>query len=151
MEIKSEAFGAGKHIPAQYTGLGADISPDLKWGDAPEGTLSFVMIMDDPDAPLGTWVHWVVYNIPAGSGGLKKNLPKVKNLDNGTTQGINSFREIGYGGPHPPPGPAHRYVFKLYALDTVLGLSPGASKEEVTRAMKGHVLEEANLTGMFGM
>ncbi len=151
MEIRSEAFQGGGNIPAQYTGVGADISPDLKWRGAPEETLSFVMIMDDPDAPLGAWVHWVVYDIPSGAGGLKKNMPKVKNLGDGTTQGINGFRAIGYGGPHPPPGPAHRYVFKLYALDAVLGLSPGASKEEVTRAMKGHVLEEANLTGLFGM
>lgn len=151
MEITSDAFADGEDMPAQYTGVGIDISPELKWTDIPEGTQSFVLIMDDPDAPLGTWVHWVVYDIPAGASGLKKNLPKAGKLDDGTTQGVTSFRTIGYGGPHPPPGAPHRYVFKLYALDAPLKLSQGASKEEVTRAMKGRVLAEATLTGMFGM
>lgn len=150
MEISSEAFGGGEEILEIYTGVAEDLSPPLSWKDAPEGTKTFALIMDDPDAPAGIWVHWVIYNIPAYEKNLKQGIPKSNRLADGSMQGMNSFRKIGYGGPNPPPGPAHRYIFKLYALDTALNLSPGASKEEVESAMKGHVLAEAQLTGMFG-
>ena len=149
LEIESDSFGDNGNIPAIYTGLSSDISPGLKWGDVPEGTKSFALIMDDPDAPLGTWVHWVIYNIPASSRGLGKDVPKKDVLPDGTLQGVNSFRKIGYGGPYPPPGPAHRYFFKLYALDAVLNLSPGATKEELLATAKGHILAEAQIVGLF--
>ncbi|MFC1548632.1 YbhB/YbcL family Raf kinase inhibitor-like protein [Candidatus Omnitrophota bacterium] len=150
LEIKSGAFEEGGTIPIQYAGKGKDVSPGLSWSDVPEGTKSFALIMDDPDAPFGTWIHWVVFNIPGDATGLKENIPRKATLDDGTLQGINSFRWIGYGGPHPPPGPKHRYFFKLYALDTVLELSPGTSKGKLVRAMQGHILDDASLMGTFG-
>ena len=132
-----------------YTCDGKDISPELAWSGAPDGTKSFALICDDPDAPVGTWVHWVVYNIPSHATGLPKGVPTIKELPDGTRQGINDFHRIGYGGPCPPRGPAHRYFFKLYALDTKLDLPPGATKEQVLEAMKGHVLGEAQLMGKY--
>ncbi len=150
LELRSDAFEDGGDIPVRYTCLGEDVSPGLNWSDVPAGTQSFVLIVDDPDAPFGTWVHWVAYDIPKDAAGLKEDVPKKFMLDNGTRQGFNSFRRIGYGGPCPPPGRPHRYVFRLYALDTVLRLGPGAGKGALTRAMRGHVLNEARLTGRFG-
>jgi Raf kinase inhibitor-like YbhB/YbcL family protein len=149
LELWSTAFKNGEFIPARYTGRGEDVSPSLSWSGAPKETRSFVLIMDDPDAPMGTWVHWVVYNIPANIRRLEENVPPKAVLDNATTQGVTSFRRIGYGGPNPPPGPAHRYFFKLYAIDIKLDLPPGAIKSVVIRAIKGHVLEEAQLEGLF--
>ena len=149
LELRSSAFKNGEFIPIRYTGKGEDVSPPLNWRGAPEETRSFVLIMDDPDAPMGTWVHWVVYNIPAHAKGLEENVPPNAVLNDGTTQGITSFRRIGYGGPSPPPGPAHRYFFKLYAIDIKLDLPPGAIKNTVIGAMKGHVLQEAQLKGLF--
>lgn len=149
LDLKSPAFNDNETIPVKYTCKGDDISPALAWDGVPEGTKSFVLIMDDPDAPMGTWIHWVMYNIPGSESGLEEKIPGRLKLDNGTLQGINSFRWAGYGGPCPPSGPAHRYIFKLYALDTKLELKPGASKGDVLRAMQGHVLGEASLTGMF--
>lgn len=149
LELRSSAFKDGEYIPVRYTGRGEDISPALEWSDAPEGTKSFVLIMDDPDAPMGTWIHWVVYNIPAAATGLKENVPPKPVLDDRTVQGINSFRRIGYGGPHPPPGLAHRYFFKLYAIDTKPNLRMGTNKGTVLRAIQGHILERAQLIGLF--
>ncbi|MFH1552021.1 MAG: YbhB/YbcL family Raf kinase inhibitor-like protein [Candidatus Omnitrophota bacterium] len=150
MELTSGAFKNGEDMPRRYTGAGDDISPGLKWSGVPDGTESFVLIMDDPDAPGGTWVHWVMYNIPKDVKGLVEDVPKERVLTEGAGQGKNSFGRIGYGGPHPPPGPAHRYVFTLYALDTALNLAPGADKSAVSKAMQGRVLDKAQLTGMFG-
>ncbi len=150
LELRSGAFEGGGNIPARYTCLGENVSPGLSWSGVPAGAQSFVLIMDDPDAPAGTWVHWVIYDILKDAGGLKENVPKRPVLADGARQGMNSFRRVEYGGPCPPPGPAHRYVFTLYALDVVLGLAPGASKETVMRGMKGHILGKATLTGMFG-
>lgn len=149
LEIKSSAFEDGGYIPERYTGQGEDISPDLSWGDMPDGTKSFALVMDDPDAPMGTWIHWVLFDIPEGTTGLKSGIPATPTLSNGARQGMNSFRSIGYGGPHPPRGPAHRYEFRLYALDTVLDLPPASTKGAVMRAMQGHVLADAILTGMY--
>ncbi len=147
--IKSSAFQEGGEIPVRYTCDGKDISPDLAWSGAPDGVKSFVIICDDPDAPVGTWVHWVIYNIPAQSEGLPQGVPAIKELPDVSRQGINDFKRIGYGGPCPPKGPAHRYFFKLYALDTKLNLNPGATKQELLNAMKGHVLGEAYLMGKY--
>lgn len=150
LELTSDAFKNGGEIPRRYTGLGDDISPGLKWRDIPDRTQSFVLIMDDPDAPVGIWVHWVMYDIPGRVSSLEEDVPKEEILDNGNRQGINSFKCIGYGGPYPPPGPRHRYIFKLYALDTVLNLAPGMSKDSVIQVMEEHVLDKAQLMGRFG-
>jgi Raf kinase inhibitor-like YbhB/YbcL family protein len=148
MEIKSTAFDNGGMIPDKYTCEGENISPPLEWDNLPDGTKSVALIGDDPDAPMGTWVHWVVYDIPASISKLPENTPADKTLTNGGKQGSNDFHKIGYGGPCPPSG-THRYFFKLYALDTYIGLEPGMTKEQLLRNMKGHVLEEAKLMGQF--
>lgn len=149
LELKSSAFKANARIPSKYTCDGPDISPALSWDSAPEGTKSFSLICDDPDAPGGTWVHWVLYDLPPDVRGLPENVPKTKTLESGAKQGITDFRRIGYGGPCPPPGPAHRYFFKLYALDIKLNLPPGVTKQEVERAMEGHILGRAELVGLY--
>lgn len=147
--LTSSAFGPRDTIPKPYTCEGEDISPPLDWTDPPAGTKSFVLISDDPDAPLGMWVHWVVYNLPPSSRGLPKNVPKTEELADGTKQGLTDFKRIGYGGPCPPPGPVHRYFFKLYALDALLELPSKATKAQVERAMDGHVLAAAEYIGLY--
>jgi len=149
MQLTSAAFAQGQPIPAKYACEGKNISPPLKWNGVPPGTRSLTLIADDPDAPVGTWVHWVLYDLPPGTTELAEDLPKSQHLPGGATQGLNDFKHLGYGGPGPPPGRAHRYFFKLYALDTNLGLKPGASKKEVERAMEGHVLADGQLMGTF--
>ena len=148
--LSSSAFKDGEPIPGKYTCDGVDLSPPLAWSGAPAGTRSFALIADDPDAPGGTWVHWVLYNLPAEVPELPENIAKVEALDlGGARQGRNDFRRPGYGGPCPPPGPAHRYFFKLYALDTRLELKAGAQKKDVEAAMEGHVLGTAQLMGTY--
>ena len=148
MELSSTAFHKEGMIPDKYTCDGADVSPSLAWGSAPEGTKSFALICDDPDAPMGTWVHWVYYDIPPETEGLPENVIPKEHPANGGVQGINDFRKIGYGGPCPPGG-THRYFFKLYALDTLLNLSPGATKAQLLKAMEGHILGQAELMGKY--
>ena len=148
MEIKSSAFGSGEMIPAKYTCDGADFSPPLEWSGSPAGTRSFALICDDPDAPMGTWVHWVIYDIPPSATMLAEGITREKDLPGGGTQGINDFRKIGYGGPCPPGG-THRYFFKLYALDSELGLKPGVTKDQLLKAMRGHILGEAQIMGTY--
>ena len=148
-ELKTTAFKAGDFIPAKFTGDGPDVSPELSWSDPPAGTQSFSLIMDDPDAPVGTWVHWVLYDLPATARSLAENVPKQEELPSGARQGRNDFRKIGYGGPAPPPGAAHRYFFKLYALDTKAALKAGATKAELEKAMKGHILAQVELMGRY--
>lgn len=150
MEIKitSSAFGNGESIPVRYTCDGENISPPLKWSNLPQGTKSFAIINDDPDAPMGTWVHWVIYNIPANVTELDERIPPLQKLANGALQGKNSWGKIGYGGPCPPGG-THRYFFKIYALDKILDIGAGASKEEVLNAIKGHILAEGQLYGKY--
>lgn len=147
-ELTSPAFAHGEPIPRQYTCDGADISPPLHWSDPPQGAQSLALIADDPDAPMGTWVHWVLYNLPAETRGLPEAVPPDADLPDGSRHGRSSWRRLGYGGPCPPGG-THRYFFKLYALDTVLDLAPGASKKRLLRAMKGHILIQAELMGVY--
>lgn len=148
--IESPAFDRGEAIPRKYTADGADVSPPLRWSDAPEGTRSFALICEDPDAPAGNWVHWVIYNIPASATQLQEDVPKKETLASGALQGKNDFRKIGYGGPSPPAGRPHRYYFRLYALGATLDLGPGARKKDVERAMSGHILAQTELMGMYG-
>jgi len=150
MQIGSTSLVPDGKIPEKYTCRGANVSPDLYWKSAPEKTKAFALIVDDPDAPAGAWVHWVVYNIPAETRSLPAHIPATGSLENGMTQGKNSFGGIGYGGPCPPPGHGpHRYFFRLYALDAPLRLDAGASREELTAAMKGRILGQAELMGRF--
>jgi len=147
-ELTSTAFGQGEPIPRRYTCDGEDISPPLQWSDPPQGTQSFALIADDPDAPMGTWVHWVLYNIPAQARGLPEAVSSDAELPDGSRHGQNSWRRLGYGGPCPPSG-THRYFFKLYALDAQLDLAAGANKKQLLRAMEGHILAQAELMGTY--
>jgi len=149
LTLKSPAFADGASIPQRYTCDGADISPPLSWSGVPAGTVSFALIVDDPDAPMGTWVHWVLFSIPADRRGLGEDLPPDDRLDDGSVHGRNGWGNLGYGGPCPPSGSTHEYAFKLYALDTTLNLEPGAKKRVVTSAMEGHLLGQAVLRGTY--
>lgn len=148
LELTSPAFAHGQPIPVRYTCKGEDISPALAWGEPPAGTQSFALIMDDPDAPVGTWVHWVLFNIPASARGLSEAFPTDASLPDGSLNGTNSWGRTGYGGPCPPSG-THRYFFKLYALDEPLAINAGADKGELEKAMVGHILASAELMGTF--
>ena len=148
MELTSSAFQEGGSIPSPYTCDGKDISPPLNWSAAPAGTKSFALIADDPDAPRGTWVHWVLWNLPATASEIKEALPAITLLPSGALQGKNDSGDSGYGGPCPPSG-THRYFFKLYALDTVLSLKSGATKSQLEAAMKGHELAQVTLMGVY--
>ena len=149
LSISSAAFSEGARIPEQYTCDGKDISPPLSWSDPPEGTKSFALICDDPDAPMGTWDHWLIYNIPADSEGLSEAVPTDESLTDGSMHGLNTWGNTSYGGPCPPPGDPHRYFFKLYALDTMLALTSDINKDSLESAMKDHILAEAQLMGTF--
>lgn len=145
--LSSSAFTQGQPIPAAYSCKGRDISPALAWTEPPANTQSFALIMDDPDAPAGTWVHWVIYNIPASTRGLPEGVPTDAQLSDGSLQGTTSARSTGYHGPCPPSG-THRYFFKLYALDTTLSIA-SANKEKLLKAMDGHILAQTELMGTF--
>jgi Raf kinase inhibitor-like YbhB/YbcL family protein len=149
-QMVTSAFPNGGTIPKKYTCDGLDVSPELSWKEAPAATQSLALTADDPDAPAGTWVHWVLYNLPANTRELPEGVEKQEQLANGARQGRNDFGNVGYGGPCPPPGKPHRYYFKLYALDTKLNLKTGARKAEFERAMKEHVLGETELMGRYG-
>jgi Raf kinase inhibitor-like YbhB/YbcL family protein len=148
-QIVSSAFENGKTIPRKYTCDEQDVSPPLMWKGAPEGTKSFALICDDPDAPLMTWTHWVIHGIPANVDKLQEGLPKTEVLASGIKQGSNSGRRVGYAGPCPPGGKAHRYYFRIYALDAGLDIRPGESKKHLEQAMKGHVLGQAETMGLY--
>lgn len=148
MDLKSSAFKAGESIPPKYTCDGQDISPPLEWSAVPSGAKTLALISDDPDAPVGTWVHWVMWNIPATATSLPENVAKKDSLPDGTKQGTTDFRRIGYGGPCPPSG-THRYYFKLYALDTTLDLPSSTTKKELESAMKGHIIGQTELIGRY--
>jgi Raf kinase inhibitor-like YbhB/YbcL family protein len=147
-ELTSTAFAPGEPIPGKHTCDGEDISPPLQWSDPPQGTQSLALICDDPDAPIGTWVHWVLFNLPAEARSLLEAVPPEAERPDGSRHGENGWGRLDYGGPCPPSG-THRYVFKLYALDTVLGLEAGASKKQVLQAMEGHILAQAELVGVY--
>lgn len=151
LTISSTAFPAGGTIPVRHTCDGEDVSPDLAWTEPPPGTRSFALIVDDPDAPVGTWVHWVLYDVPAGARSVPAAVPKTETLAEpaGAKQGRNDFGRIGWGGPCPPRGSRHRYFFRLYALDCLLELPPGATRGELDRAMRGHVLAQAEVHGTY--
>lgn len=151
LTLTSPAFLDSTTIPQAHTCDGPDRSPPLVWSGAPANVATFALIVDDPDAPAGTWVHWVLYNLPASHAALPENIPKTELLKQlgGALQGRNDFRRIGYGGPCPPPGAPHRYYFTLYALDAAIPLSAGATKVDVERAMQGHILSTAKLMGTY--
>jgi Raf kinase inhibitor-like YbhB/YbcL family protein len=146
--LSSTDFEHKAAIPVKFSCKGEDISPQLQWKDTPQGTMSFALIVDDPDAPSGTWIHWVYYNIPAGINQLPQGIKRDKELSDGSRNGTNSWGKVGYNGPCPPAG-QHRYFFKLYALDAVLDLKAGATKPELLKAMQGHILGLAELMGTF--
>ncbi|MFY9941555.1 MAG: YbhB/YbcL family Raf kinase inhibitor-like protein [Desulfobacterales bacterium] len=148
MKLSTTAFEFGGMIPSRYTCDGDDVSPDLNWQDLPSGAASLAIICDDPDAPVGTWVHWVYYDIPVQVNHLPAGVAGLERPASGGVQGTNDFRKLGYGGPCPPGG-THRYFFNLYALDSVLELAPGATKKELLKAMAGHVLAQAELMGRY--
>jgi hypothetical protein len=147
--LKSTAFANRGDIAGKYTCEGGDISPVLSWDGVPAGTQSLALIADDPDAPSGTWTHWIVWNIPAQAAALSEGLPQVEVLGNGARQGRNDFKRIGYGGPCPPPGKPHRYFFRLYALDAKLDVKPGASRNELEPALRRHILSQTELIGVY--
>jgi hypothetical protein len=147
--LHSPDFANGAHIPRAFTCDGEDRSPALEWSDAPAGTKTFALIVDDPDAPVGTWVHWVIYNIPGTARALAGAVEKKEQLADGSRQGRNDFHKTGYDGPCPPPGKAHRYFFKLYALSAELTLAPGAKKYELESAMGPSVLAQAEWMGRY--
>lgn len=149
IKLTSTAFNNESSIPAKHTGDGHDVSPALAWSDFPENAGSFALICDDPDAPVGTWVHWVIFNIPAHARALPGGVPTTGTLQSGAVQGKNDFGNIGYGGPAPPPGKAHRYFFKLYCLDGPLDLAPGATKKQLLSSMEGHLLAQGQLMGRY--
>ena len=148
MKLSSTAFSEGALIPAQYTCTGDDSSPPLTWSAIPASAQSLALIADDPDAPVGTWVHWVAFNLSVTAGGLPEGIKDAKRLPGGGMQGTNSWRRTGYGGPCPPSG-THRYFFKLYALDTTLSLDKDATAKDLQAAMKGHILAQTQLMGRF--
>ncbi len=147
--LQSNAFKQGGDIPRKFTCEGEDRSPALSWNEPPDGTKSLALITDDPDAPAGTWVHWVLYNLGPHLRELPEGIAKSEEVQGVGKQGLNDFRKVGYGGPCPPPGKPHRYFFKLYALDSGLSLPSRASKQDVERAMRGHILGQAELMGRY--
>jgi Raf kinase inhibitor-like YbhB/YbcL family protein len=149
IELTSPVIEEGGKIPVKFTCDGDDVSPPLEWSKVPEDTRSLALICDDPDAPMGTWVHWVLYGLAADTTALPEGLPTDKATDGVARQGVNDFKRIGYGGPCPPPGKPHRYFFKLYALDSVPDLKPGAQKKDLEKAMQGHILAQGQLMGRY--
>jgi Raf kinase inhibitor-like YbhB/YbcL family protein len=147
--VRTDAFRNGGEIPAKYTCSGINASPALQWSDAPQGSRSLALIVDDPDAPGGTWTHWVIWDIPPQAAGLPEGVPHDESLNNGARQGKNDFGRAGYGGPCPPPGKPHRYFFRMYALDKILELKAGSERPDLEDAMKRHILTQAEWMGVF--
>jgi len=150
LSLHTEAWSTGGTIPKRFTADGEDRSPPLGFRGVPAGTQAFALICDDPDAPVGTWVHWVIFNIPGSATGLPEGVPASERLPDGTCQGTNSWKRIGYGGPSPPPGAPHRYFFRLYALPGPLGLGPGAGAADVEAAARSRSLGQAEYLGRYG-
>lgn len=150
MWLRSSAFGHGETMPRQYTADGPDLSPPLEWGDVPEGVAGFALLVTDPDAPRGEWTHWLVWDLPKTTRSLAQNVRRARHLEDGSRQGTNDFKKLGWGGPSPPRGPAHRYVFRLCALSSKLELEAGSDRATVEAALKSHVLTDATLIGVYG-
>jgi hypothetical protein len=148
LKLTSSAFGHEQQIPQRFTCDGQDVSPPLQWADAPAGTRSFALICDDPDAPGGTWVHWIIYNIPGDFAELSDSVISGRDIEGGINQGLNSWGKVSYGGPCPPRG-THRYFFRLYALDTMLDLKGPVDKERLLTEMEEHIVAEAELMGKY--
>lgn len=149
MDLTSSAFENNEMIPAKYTCDGDDVSPPLSWAAVPQGTQSLTLICDDPDAPAGTWSHWVLYNISPDRDGLEENVPRDERLSQIGMQGRNDFGNSGYGGPCPPRGSTHHYYFRLYALDTTLEAMEGATRKQVLNRIQDHVLAQTELIGLY--
>jgi Raf kinase inhibitor-like YbhB/YbcL family protein len=149
MVITTDGFGPGERIPDKYTCEGRDISPALRWKSVPAGTQSLALILDDPDAPMGKFTHWVVCNIPPDKGGLPEGAPMRAVLPDKSRQGVTGFGREGYGGPCPPPGKPHHYYFRLYALDLKIELPPGFRQKDLEEAMRGHILAQGELMGTY--
>jgi Raf kinase inhibitor-like YbhB/YbcL family protein len=149
MQLTSTAFPEGATIPQKYTGDGLDTSPPLRWDGGPEATKSFALVCDDPDAPRGTWVHWVLWNLPTDQHELPEGVPTTPTLPSGARQGKNDFGKVGYGGPAPPRGKPHRYFFKIYALDRTLDIPEEATKGQLDQTLKGHVLASGRFLGKY--
>ena len=149
LHLTTTAFQAGEPIPSRHAYENEDLSPALQWSGIPASAKSLALICDDPDAPMGTWVHWVLYDLEPTTAGLAEGVSKSPELAGGARQGINDYKKIGYGGPCPPPGKPHRYFFKLYALDTKLNLKPGLTKKDLEQAMEGHVIAAGELMGTY--
>jgi Raf kinase inhibitor-like YbhB/YbcL family protein len=145
IQLSSSAFSSGAAIPRKYTCDGGDVSPPLEWSGVPEGTRSLALIVDDPDAPRGTWSHWIVFNLAAAT----TSLPEGGPLPAGAQFGRNDFRKTAYGGPCPPPGQSHRYFFRLYALDREVALEPGATRQDLLDRIRDHVLAQGELMGTY--
>lgn len=148
-QISSSGFAEAEVIPDRYACTGDNLSPELHWGEPPSGTESLALILDDPDAPGGSWVHWVIFNMPTDQSSLPEGVAPLAEHSDGSLSGSNSWGELGYGGPCPPQGSTHQYIFTLFALDTTLELSAAASKQDLIAAMDGHVLAETDLSGLF--
>jgi Raf kinase inhibitor-like YbhB/YbcL family protein len=149
LTISSPDFRNNGTIPAKFTGDGRGISPAIEWSNVPAKTESFALILEDPDAPSGLFIHWVIFNIPSGRKGLPEAVPNTPKLEDGSLQGENSAGSIGYYGPFPPAGPPHRYQFRLYALNRTINAKPGAGRKQVIEAMQEHVIESTCLTGIY--
>ena len=150
LRVSSPQWKRGETIPKKYTGDGADVSPPLVFEGVPAGTKAFALICDDPDAPVGTWVHWVIYDIPGPAKGLPEGVAKPASLPDGSHQGRNSWKKTGYGGPSPPPGKPHRYFFRLYALREPLGMAPALGAKDVEAAARTKSIEAAEYMGTYG-
>jgi Raf kinase inhibitor-like YbhB/YbcL family protein len=148
--ISSTSFSNSGDIAKKFTCDGADVSPQLAWTEPPKGTQSFALLADDPDAPVGNWNHWVLWNVPPATRQLAESISRASQLADGSRQGSNDFRKTGYNGPCPPPGKPHRYFFKLFALDAKLDLKGNVGKQELEAAMKGHILAETEWMGRYG-
>jgi Raf kinase inhibitor-like YbhB/YbcL family protein len=149
LSISSPSFPNGGNIPKQFSCDGADVSPQLSWTEAPAETVSFALLVDDPDAPAGNWNHWAIWNVPASTRSLPEGVTKSRRLPDGSQQGLNDFRKVGYNGPCPPANKTHRYHFQLFALDRKLTLTGDAGKPELEAAMKGHIRAQAEWVGTF--
>ncbi len=149
INIRSNAFENGEKLPKKFTCDGENISPDLVWDNIPEHTISFAVICEDPDAPAGLFTHWIIFNIPANLSELPENIDKKEKIQNGIIQGITTSGFTGYSGPCPPEGPAHRYFFKIYALDKTLNISPPVKRDEFLKAINENILDEGQLIGKY--